>query len=157
MSDVKCFVCGKSFYAKPFFIKNGGGKYCSKECHHLGLKKGKVVKCDECGKDIYKSPQALKRSQSKKFFCNKSCQTKWRNAEFVGPKHANWKHGEQAYRSVLNRHGVKKQCCICKTLDERVLATHHLDKNRKNNEVKNLCYLCHNCHFLVHYHKEKIP
>ena len=95
------------------------------------------------------------KSKSKKYFCGKSCQTKWRNAEFVGPKHANWKHGEASYQSILCRNGIKKECVLCKTTDFRVLATHHIDHDHKNNELENLTFLCHNCHHLVHHHKEE--
>lgn len=114
------------------------------------MKKGKLVNCFICGKVVYKPLKALKHSKSKKYFCGKSCQTRWRNSEFIGSKHANWKGGEYAYRSVLDRHKVPLVCKLCGTKDARVLATHHVDKNRKNNKLENLAHLCHNCHFLVH-------
>lgn len=148
----KCKVCEASFRTKPFFVKNGGGKYCSKECHYKGLRKGKVITCFICNKESYKSPQSIRRSESKKYFCSKSCQTKWRNQEFVGEKHANFTEGMYSYRSVLNRHKILQICRLCKDKDKRVLAVHHVDKNRKNNKLSNLAWLCHNCHFLVHHY-----
>lgn len=148
----KCKICGDEFRTKPFFLKNGGGKYCSPECHHAGLRKGEMKKCFECGKETYKKPQQLERSKSGKFFCSKSCQTRWRNREFVGPKHANYTEGKHSYRSILSRHGVPKICMLCRTKDSRVLAVHHIDKNRKNNRLNNLAWLCNNCHFLVHHY-----
>ena len=108
-----------------------------------------------CGKKSYKSKVNLGRSKSGKFFCSKSCQTKWRNQEFVGPKHANWTGGKYSYRSVLTRNKVLKVCFLCKTKDVRVMAVHHKDRNRKNNKVENLVWLCHNCHHLVHYYKDE--
>jgi predicted HNH restriction endonuclease len=30
---------------------------------------------------------------------------------------------------------------------------HHIDKDRTNNTLKNLAWLCHNCHYLVHHDK----
>lgn len=149
----KCKICGEEFRTKPFFVKNGGGVYCSRDCHYKGIRTGKEVQCFVCGKDTYKSLQSLKRSKSKKFFCNKSCQTKWRNTEFVGDRHANWKEGKHSYRSVLVRNKIPKVCKLCNSKDERVLATHHIDRNRKNNVLDNLVWLCHNCHFLVHNHQ----
>lgn len=146
----KCKICGKQFSTKPYFVRTGGGKYCSTICHHKGLRKGRVVKCFLCSKEVYKPPKAFKQSKSKKLFCGKSCQTRWRNALFVGPKHANWVHGKEAYKSVLTRHGVPAVCGTCKIQDKRVLAVHHIDRNRKNNRVDNLTWLCHNCHHLVH-------
>ncbi len=151
----RCKICDKVFQTKPFFVNNGGGKYCSVVCHHRGLRKGKVVKCNSCDKEVYKSLKALKNSKSKKYFCSKSCQTKWRNSEFIGSKHANWQHGKYSYRSVLARNGITKICNSCKIKDRRVLAVHHIDKNKLNNDVENLMWLCHNCHFLVHHYKDK--
>lgn len=148
----KCKICGSTFKTKPFFVKNGGGVYCSTECHHKGLKNGRTVKCFICKKEIYRSLKLLRVSKSKKYFCGKSCQAKWRNQEFVGEKHANFTEGMYSYRSVLNRHKIAQICRLCKTCDKRVLAVHHIDKNRKNNKLNNLAWLCHNCHFLVHHH-----
>ncbi len=152
MPIVRCKMCSAPFYAKPSWLKRGVGKYCSAACQHEGKKNGKMVACFICGKEAYKQLRALKHSKSKKYFCSKSCQTKWRNAIFIGAKHANWKNGEYAYRTVLRRHNVFPVCRICKTKDTRILATHHIDKNRKNNKINNLAWLCHNCHFLVHHY-----
>ena len=152
MPQVKCKKCEKKFYAKPSWLKNGHGIYCSPACQYLGVRKGRTVACFICGVKVYKSPQTLRRSKSKKYFCSKSCQTKWRNSVFIGPRHANWIHGQQAYRSVLSRSGVVKMCSLCFVKDGRVMATHHIDQNRKNNKLNNLAWLCHNCHFLVHHY-----
>jgi hypothetical protein len=151
MPIVPCMQCIKSFYVKPFWIKNGGGKYCSLECKYKGAKKGKIVTCFICSKKVYKKLSKLAFSKSGKYFCGKSCQTKWRNQEFIGPKHANWKYGRSAYRSVLGRYKILKKCTLCGTDDERVIAVHHIDQNRLNNIVENLAWLCHNCHHLVHH------
>ena len=150
-----CRICKKEFYTKPNWLKRGWGKYCSSKCQHEDLKNGKIVPCAICNKETYKTLKALKHSKSKKYFCSKSCQTKWRNAFYVGEKHNNWKHGLFAYQSVLTRNKIPKVCTRCKTKDTRVLAVHHLDKNRKNNTLKNLIWLCNNCHFLIHHYNEE--
>jgi predicted HNH restriction endonuclease len=31
-----------------------------------------------------------------------------------------------------------------------------VDKNRKNNKIKNLIWLCRNCHFLIHNYPVKL-
>jgi hypothetical protein len=153
MPTVRCKVCSKEFYGKPYFLKIGQAKYCSSVCQYKASKKGKIVSCFLCEKKVYRAVKKLTKSKSGKFFCGKSCQTIWRNQEFVGSKHHNWKNGLFAYRSVLVRNNIPKFCNLCKSKDERVLATHHIDKDRKNNKVSNLAWLCHNCHFLVHHHK----
>lgn len=153
--NVKCARCGKVFYAKPNWLKIGWGKYCSRNCVFEKQKLGKLVNCFVCNKEVYKSPKALKRSKSGNFFCTKSCQTIWRNGVFVGPNHGNWKGGEKSYRDVLLRAKVSQVCGRCKIHDTRILAVHHLDRNRQNNKVDNLIWLCHNCHYLIHHNQEE--
>ncbi|MCK4918159.1 MAG: hypothetical protein KAS02_00015 [Candidatus Pacebacteria bacterium] len=150
----KCEICNKRFQTKLSYVVNGQGRFCSVKCRGISLRKGKEIKCFLCGKLSYKSKVNLSRSKSGKFFCSKSCQTKWRNQEFIGPKHANWNGGRSSYKSVLSRNKVSKVCKLCGNNDERVMAVHHLDKNRYNNNIENLVWLCHNCHHLVHHYKE---
>ena len=154
MPMVECKICSKKFYGKPFFIKIGQAKYCSRTCMRIGSKTGKVMKCHSCGKEVYKTKKALRLSKSKTYFCTKSCQTKWRNSVFVGPLHANWKDGRHSYKSVMLRYKIPKVCGICKTKDSRVLAVHHIDRDKKNSSISNLAWLCHNCHFLLHHYKD---
>ena len=151
MPNVKCKICKKIFYSKPSHLKRGWGKYCSTECQYKGMLKGKFVKCLVCKKEIWRTPKNFKKSKSKKFFCTKSCQTIWRNQYYSGPKHSNWQGGEHIeYRNILLRNSVSQVCQICGIKDKRVLIVHHKDKNRKNHNVKNLVWLCLNCHFLIH-------
>src|SRR3989344_178691 len=147
---VMCKVCGKKFNTKPFYVKRGQGIYCSRACHYVAAQKRVLKYCDVCGAETYKKPTQIKRSKSGKYFCGKSCQTKWRNAYFHGMEHPNYKDGLYAYRSVLLRNKVTAICKRCRTTDKRGLAVHHIDQNRKNNTVKNLTWLYHNCHHLIH-------
>lgn len=150
MPDVKCKKCRKIFHVKPYFIKHGFGKYCSRKCHFNDTS-GVSAKCNTCGGEIYRMLSKIKRSKSGKFFCSKSCQTKWRNVEFSGQKHLGWKGGKSMYREILEKSEILVICKLCGEKDKRVLAVHHVDKNRKNNKVENLVWLCFNCHSLVHY------
>ena len=153
---VKCKLCSKDFYTKPSWIKIGGGKFCSLVCKNKSSKTGKEIPCFVCRKITYHPKARIELSKSKKYFCGKSCQTIWRNSYFVGEKHANYKSGIAIYRSILSRNKVSGVCKLCKTNDRRILAVHHLDKNRKNNKVENLVWLCHNCHHLVHHYKSAV-
>lgn len=150
---VSCRKCGKKFTVKPSHRALGFGKYCSRRCSALSQMKVRITKeCATCGKGVHRSPRDIKRSKSGQFFCTKRCQTLWRNSLYVGSKHGNWRHGRTAYRSILGRAKRKKVCVVCKTKDMRVLTVHHIDKDRTNNAVENLAWLCHNCHFLVHHY-----
>ncbi len=152
-----CKICGKKFLAKPSWLKNGWGIYCSSECQYLGQRKGKFVKCAICGKEIWRKPLQLKRSKSNQYFCSKSCQTLWRNRIFKGINHPNWKNGENVeYRKILIDSNIKPICKLCGYSDIRALEVHHLDKIRSHNTVDNLVWLCRNCHHLVHCHNVKV-
>lgn len=154
MPIAKCRICRAQFYAKPFWIKRGYGKYCSSECMHKGRKTGRNVQCFICQKTTYKTQKALNHSKSKKYFCSKSCQAVWRNSVvFIGKNHPNWKSGKYTYRGIMLRSRTPQICKLCKTEDKRVLAVHHLDENHQNNRLKNLVWLCHNCHVLVHHYE----
>lgn len=120
--------------------------------------RGKEIACYICSKEIYRSPKSLSRSVSKKYFCSKSCQTLWRNKEmYTQEEHPNWKGGEFSYRRLMKSSNREKICLLCKSKDFRILVVHHIDKNRKNNNLNNLTWLCHNCHYLVHhFEKERL-
>lgn len=156
MPFVDCKICSKEFYAKPSWLKRGFGKYCSVQCQRLGQRTGYIVNCHICNKEVYKSGKALRHSKSKKYFCGKSCQTKWRNSHvYIGNRHPNWKNGRFSYKTVLRRHKIPGVCRLCRTKDIRILATHHIDKNHLNDKLGNLAWLCHNCHYLVHHDKQE--
>lgn len=150
-----CQQCTKQFYVKPNRIAKGWGKYCSNTCKHLGLITGMKIPCTFCNKLTYKNKKDQNRSASGNFFCNKSCQASWRNSHRVGESHANWISGESSYRDILRRSGATQACNKCDSNDIRVLAVHHKDKNRQNNNLVNLIWLCHNCHFLVHHYEKE--
>lgn len=156
MVTVSCQRCKKKFQAKPSHIAYGFAKYCSKHCAYAAARKGKEITCFICSKKVYRAPRMFERSKSGKYFCSKSCQTLWRNQLYVGRKHANYVDGMASYRTLLSRAGTKKECKLCKLNDARAIAVHHVDKNRKNNTVENLVYLCHNCHHLVHHYKKEM-
>jgi len=157
MPLVYCKICRKRFYAKPSWLKRGWGKYCSAKCQHESCLTGKFVFCSICGKKIWRAPRKIKHSKSGKFFCNKSCQTLWRNKVYSGPNHPLWKGGYyQEYRSFFLQSGVTQKCKLCGNEDKRVLVVHHKDKKRNNNKVKNLIWLCLNCHHLIHHYEEKV-
>jgi hypothetical protein len=150
---VLCGICGKNFYVKPSHQKLGWGKYCSKSCRSKAQFNGSGTKCYICGKNIYRTLAQLKNSASGKYFCSKSCQTKWRNGYFIGEKHANWIDGSSAYRRILKSYKKIPKCSRCGVTDQRILNAHHLDHNRQNNLKSNLVWVCLNCHFLIHHDK----
>ncbi len=150
MPKVNCKICGTIFYAKPRHLKRGWGKYCSQKCQYQGQRTGFFISCSVCTKRIWKTPKDVRHSKSGKFFCTKSCQTVWRNQNYIESEHPTWKDGINAYRNILIRSKALRECVKCKISDVRILVVHHLDKNRHNNTISNLVWLCPNCHALIH-------
>ncbi len=156
MSIVSCLSCNHEFYVKPSHLKKGWGKYCSIACRTKGQLKGIIFLCFICNKNVYRTKMDIKKSKSGNYFCSKRCQTIWRNTIlYTGENHSNWKHGKSAYRRILEATGIEKICVMCKISDKRIIIVHHIDKNRKNNNLTNLTWLCNNCHYLVHHYGEE--
>ena len=151
-----CQICRKKIYIKPSHVRRGWGKYCSKKCQAESQRTGKVLPCGVCGKKVWRGLSEIKHSRSGKVFCSKSCSAVWRNKTVLaGEHHVNWKTGIYAYRNILGRTGQKTKCIICGLTDKRILIVHHKDKNRQNNKSENLCWLCWNCHYLVHHYPKE--
>ena len=153
MPIVKCKICSKEFYVKPSHQKLGWGKYCSIACRSKSQVKGQFVECSICHTKTYRRLSKLSHSLSHKFFCSKSCQTIWRNSQYIEDKSKNWKNGKQAYRNILKRNGIPPACAICGITDIRILNAHHKNHDRNVNNIHNLVWLCLNCHYLVHHDK----
>src|SRR5687767_7123412 len=116
MPWVKCVICQKEIYAKPFHLKKGWGKYCSIPCRTKSQLVGEKVTCFICKKEIYRAPKELRKSNSGNYFCTKRCQTIWRNKFlFSGENHYNWKTGEASYRQRLVASGREQFCVLCQT------------------------------------------
>ncbi|MEI8123758.1 MAG: HNH endonuclease signature motif containing protein [bacterium] len=156
MENVICDFCGKKFKRKRSQIKLAIKHFCSAYCSDQGRRRGKMIKCFVCGKSVYKSLKDLNISKSKKYFCGHICGNKWIGEQQRAENNPNWDGGASSYKELLKRTGIKKECVLCGKDDTRILCAHHLDKNRRNNKMENLIWLCRNCHFLVHNYKKEI-
>lgn len=154
MLERVCKVCSIRFLRKKSQILYSGGNFCSNKCRTLGRRTGKYTQCSFCGIEIYQSLSQLKKSKSGNHFCSKGCLFKWIYNKYDG--HPNWKGGHHNYRDKLKKITKIPICHYCGEKDQRMLVVHHIDKNRKNNSLNNLVWLCHNCHYLIHnYEQEK--
>ena len=73
-----CEVCGKE---KEELISHYNTKerhFCSRECVNIGTSKKIEVKCEVCNKKYLIKLSTYKRNKSKKFFCCRDCNTKYR-------------------------------------------------------------------------------
>lgn len=142
-----CLTCGKEFFIRKYIQKRSKGNYCCHKCAYIGVRKRVKVKCASCGKLHEKRPSQLKNSKSGFYFCSRDCKDK---AQRIGgikeiqPPH--YKDGKYVYRKNALAFYINK--CACCDYDECVdiLEVHHIDGNRKNNNLDNLIILCPNCH-----------
>ena len=49
MIITKCHRCGKQFKTYPYLLKDGWGKYCSKECRYASMRKSKEHQLTKAG------------------------------------------------------------------------------------------------------------
>jgi hypothetical protein len=108
---------------------------CKREISNTNFKRHK----EACGKskDFGTCPVCGKAVQYGRTTCSYSCS----NTFFrTGEDNGSYKSDDKAmYRTVCFRHH-KKKCIICD--ENKIVAVHHYDENRSNNDWKNLIPMC---------------
>lgn len=139
--NTKCNICNNPIYRRPCEIsKRKNRVYCSPKCYGVSCRKEEP--CVECG--------TLILAGANKLTCSRACANKHRK----GIKY----NGSKLKDKVVYQKGIKERllksrgrCCeACKYDNFKILETHHIDRDRKNNEMKNLRLLCPNCHAEEH-------
>lgn len=140
---VKCSACGVEILKESKHIvqneKNGHKNYCSKACSNVGQKTRVISYCKKCGKRFERRKSSVERNKSGNYFCSRTC-----SASFNNQGINRWKSkgvGVRAYRQrALNHYGAS--CKVCGYNIEPCLEVHHVDGNRRHNQVENLMVLC---------------
>ena len=154
--ELVCSLCGKKFLRKESHynrgIKQGRKKFfCSTSCASKAQIKRIEVSCKICGKKFKVTPKRLKASKSGYLFCSYKCLNKGQRVEsgLTDMFPAHYKEGHYTYREKALRTYPHK-CEVC-GFDEfkAILEVHHIDGNRKNNEIDNLIILCPNHHAML--------
>lgn len=150
--EVTCQQCGKKFLTRKQWENTR--KYCSRECSYLGRQIRVSVTCAYCGIEFERAPSKLKNSKSGLYFCcreHKDIGQKIENGIIeIQPPH----YGTEStnYRKTAFEN-YPNECECCKNNDIDLLQVHHIDEDRRNNDLLNLIILCANCHFLLTQHK----
>lgn len=114
--------------------------YTCKTCKSKNSKENRI--CPVCNKSF----QVYKRE--KKTTCSRSCSNSYYR---VGSNNGNWK--EDVYRSTcFAKH--EKACIICG--EDKIVAVHHFDEDRFNNNVENLIPMCPTHHQYMHSKHKKL-
>ncbi len=140
--NTQCAICKKAIYRRPSEIKMRNNRvFCSQNCYGVACRK--EVPCIVCGKPIL--------SGLHKKTCSRSCANKNRaGIKYKLNRPKDKVKDLRALKSKLlrDRGSVCEQCGYAKM---PILQIHHVDRDRKNNSLKNLKLLCPNCHMETHY------
>jgi len=143
--NTKCLICDKSVYKRPIEIKRNQGRvFCGQVCYGISCRKEKP--CTVCGTLILAS--------ANKKTCSRGCANKHRTGiqyKINSPRDKVKNHKSLKTR-LLQQRG--KICERCPYSTSEILEVHHTDRNRENNELKNLELLCPNCHSEEHHLKK---
>lgn len=110
----ECLFCKKVFYEKPYRIKLGRGKYCSRKCVYGDKKRRPTTRCKYCGVEFETWNCVLKRGGAK--YCSRNCAFKARRGE----NHPNWQGGKptlvcivcgKEFQSYLDRRRKERRIC----------------------------------------------
>lgn len=144
--QISCKQCGLQILVKP--SRASRTKYCSKICHNNSMRgiRSPVTKvCRECSSGFVIKPCIAKIRK----FCSSKCANVFRGRHYDknGSDHSRYTNGSGIYRNkALGELGGK--CNRCNRQDH--LEVHHIDRDRKNNDIKNLEVLCKKCHTREH-------
>lgn len=133
-----CLNCGQNFEAHLSEIKRGHGKFCLRSCA-------------TAFRNIHNNPTKdilvrLKISKHHADVNGKKNPMYGRKGE-LAPSYIDGrsKFKGEPYRRKLLASGQESVCKICGESGEK-LDVHHVDGNRKNNQINNLIWLCKKCH-----------
>lgn len=143
--NTTCKICDKAIYRRPSEIElNRGNVFCSNACY--GKSTRNEHPCVICGSLILAS--AHKKT------CSRACANK--NRAGIKYKQGRPKDKVKNYLSLKRRlkNARGENCERCGYDVFQILQVHHVDRDRENNELKNLELLCPNCHAEEHYLKK---
>lgn len=128
-------------------------KFIKLKCKELNLsdkferqcKYKKITKeCPVCNKTF----ETKEGNRDEKYTCSYSCSNSYFRS---GKNNGQYKNSSSNYRNIA-KNNLSKKCNRCSyNKYTEVLEVHHIDRNRSNNDIKNLEYLCPTCHREEHF------
>ena len=107
-----CLQCGKKFKVYPSDIKQGKGKFCSKECHNEA---GRIKRiCKYCGKEFsVHANVVIKKGHG--IFCSNDCKSKWMSENWKGKSMSHARKGKKEKPTKPER--IFQEICERNNLD----------------------------------------
>jgi len=164
--QVECEHCGKTFVRKPSRIAKNARNFCSLACKNEAnrgerpdLQTGEWLHCENCNRPVWRTPATVRPHT----FCSRSCAFMKQGPPAIrlGEDNPAWRGGRSLIpygrgfdaavkAAVKERDGHRCQICH-RPKDETLLAVHHIDRVKTNNDPGNLVSLCLSCHRKVHH------
>jgi hypothetical protein len=103
-----------------------------------GTVKKHTKECERCSTEFIFEGRIKTKTYERAKFCSRSC---------ANNRQEWWNDNATHYRTIALRHW-NHECVICGF--DKIVAIHHIDENRSNNNPLNLIPLCPNHHEMVH-------
>jgi len=143
---LRCLECGYEWKNKPHNFIYANHKH---KCPNCGFVKGEYFKCAYCGKEVYRTPKNIKKNKSGFFYCSHTCGNLHKNE--LRKQSGEWDNSLNYRLRAFEQ--LEHKCVVCGwDDDDRILEVHHIDENRENNNIENLCILCPTCHRKITLH-----
>lgn len=140
-----CIECDHFWEPKAQNVLYSDNKALRHRCPNCGTgKEGQYVKCSYCNKEIYRSKRDIEKNISGFFYCSRDCGNRHKNV--LRKQSGEWDEGLTNYRLRAMEFYEHKCLCCGWDEDERILEAHHIDEDRSNSHISNLCLLCPTCH-----------
>lgn len=142
---LNCLQCGSEHYKLECQLKNGRGKFCTKECANKSRQNGESIKCAFCNSEFYRRFGEQKDAINQ--FCSKEC---YFNDRILKAKKSTYlKFGG------VHRHILIAEKALGRKLKKGEIV-HHIDEDKHNNLIENLAILpSQKFHAQVHFGKKK--
>lgn len=139
--ELLCLHCGEKHYKLDCQLKKGRGKFCSKDCANKYRQNGSAINCVFCKTEFYRRFGEQKGLVNQ--FCSKEC---YSNERILSAKKTTYlKEGGRHIHILVAEKALKR------SLNKGEIV-HHIDENRKNNNIENLAVLpSQSIHAKVHF------
>ena len=139
--QLQCLDCGHCWSAPAqsiLYLKDSQYHYCP-NCYVTK----ELLSCAYCGKEFFRQKSQIRRNKSGYYYCSIECGNRHKNQ--LRKESGEWDNSVNYRKKALEEYS--HECFVCGWKeDPRILEVHHIDENRENNYVENLCILCPNCH-----------
>jgi len=159
-----CKDCGKKISLQTAIYGKGKCNSCSHIIHGEYLK---VHYCIDCNKEIGNRATRCRKCADKLHSERMSTKLNYfAGKHFTKEKNPNWQYGlsfeeygaefDNALKEqVRQRDHYKCRICGCSQVEnERQLDVHHIDYDKKNNDMNNLLTLCVHCHRKTNHNRD---